>query len=56
MSVCQYKLDAKRLAEIYREQGVEAATAEFRKIINQPGYPYWGALALKDEVRKEIGA
>lgn len=48
----EFKQDAERLAEIFKSQGIDAATVEFRKIIEDK--PYWVMLALKDEVRKLI--
>jgi ABC-type antimicrobial peptide transport system ATPase subunit len=56
MEMNQLKQDADRIAALYKESGVESATEEFRHVINQPNYPYWITLALKDEVRKLVGA
>lgn len=52
----QLKQDAERIAELYKSSGTQAATEEFRRVINQPKYPYWATLALKEEVRKLVAA
>lgn len=52
--MAQYKQDAIRIAKIYRDSGVEAATAAFHAAIEN--LPYWATLALKDEIRNLVAA